>query len=74
MTLEVSYIRKENLMSTFLHNLPVDSINMSEIISASQKVETGDTVEKTQILISPDMLRALKLYSGLKIEEGFMVL
>lgn len=74
MSLEVSYFRKENPVSTFLHNLPVESVNMSETISASQRVETGTTIENNTNSYQPRYAKGFKIVFWLKIEEGFVVL
>lgn len=60
-------------MSTFLHNLPVDLVNMSETIGASQKVETGATVENNTNFYQPTYVKGFKIVFWLKTEEGFVV-
>ena len=58
-------------MSTFLHNLAVDSVNMSETIGSSQKVETGATMENNTNSYQPRYAKGFKIVFCLKIEVGF---
>lgn len=70
----ISENNKKKPISTFLHNLPVHLVNMSEIIGASQKVETGATMENNTNSYQPRYAKGFKIVFWLKTDEGFVVL